>query len=57
MPPEGIIAYSSGGSAEETVKYLQGINKNNIEEHEEMVTLTGVILTEETFEPVFSPPF
>lgn len=54
----GIIAYSTGESAEDTVKNLQGIDKNNIEEHEEiakftlasiialgLVSLTGIVLT------------
>ncbi|HEY8895633.1 MAG TPA: DUF2231 domain-containing protein [Niastella sp.] len=36
----GIIAYSTGESAEETVKNLQSVNENIIEEHEEIAKLT-----------------
>lgn len=36
----GIIAFSSGETAEETVENIQGINKSIIEEHEEFAKLT-----------------
>ena len=36
----GIIAYSTGESAEETVEGIQGITKGIIEEHEEFAELT-----------------
>lgn len=41
----GIIAFSTGEAAEETVENIQGISKNMIEEHEEFakIALTAVI--------------
>lgn len=35
----GVIAYSTGEFAEETVENIQGIVKNNIEEHEEFAEI------------------
>lgn len=41
----GIIAFSTGEAAEETVENIQGISKKMIEEHEDFakITLTAVI--------------
>lgn len=41
----GVIAFTTGEAAEETVEHIQGIGKNIIEQHEESAKLTfGVII-------------
>jgi uncharacterized membrane protein len=40
----GVIAFSTGEAAEETVENIQGIGKNMIEEHEESGKLTFAVL-------------
>jgi uncharacterized membrane protein len=40
----GVIAFSTGESAEDTVKNIQGISKNLIEEHEEFAEKTLIVL-------------
>lgn len=40
----GIIAFSTGEAAEETVKNIQGISKNLIEEHEEFANITFTVI-------------
>ncbi|MBO9201582.1 MULTISPECIES: DUF2231 domain-containing protein [Niastella] len=40
----GIVAFSTGEAAEETVENMQGISKNLIEEHEEFANITFVVI-------------
>jgi uncharacterized membrane protein len=40
----GIVAFSTGEAAEETVEHLQGFSKNLIEEHEEFANITFTVI-------------
>ncbi|WP_243751666.1 DUF2231 domain-containing protein [Niastella caeni] len=40
----GVIAFSTGEAAEETVENIQGISKNLIEEHEEFAEVTFSVI-------------
>lgn len=40
----GIVAFSTGEAAEETVKNAQGISKNVIEQHEEFANITFTVI-------------